>query len=308
MDKSGIGVIIARFQTPYLHEGHKALIDKVLERHDKVMVLLGVTPALATPENPLDYVTRRVMVVNDYPEIEVQALSDKSTDEEWSSVLDSTVRRIFPIGRVTLYGGRDSFASHYSGNFEVREFDGYDVPSMDTSATQLRKKIANSKPLGSRDFREGVIYSCTNRYPICFPTVDVAVIKYNHDGEVSVLLGTKHGLDTRHVFIGGFVDAKDKNYEAAASRELLEETNSSIGVSTMKYFGSYSIDDVRYKGQDKIKTMLFTTKYQFGHAVAGDDLSTVEWVPLNKSFSYLINPMHLEMFEDLCDACEGGKF
>ncbi len=37
------GVIIARFQTPFLHEGHKALIQSVKENHKKIVIVLGVS-------------------------------------------------------------------------------------------------------------------------------------------------------------------------------------------------------------------------------------------------------------------------
>ena len=37
-------VIIARFQTPYLHEGHQNLISQVREAHSKLIILLGDKP------------------------------------------------------------------------------------------------------------------------------------------------------------------------------------------------------------------------------------------------------------------------
>lgn len=35
------GVIIARFQTPYLHDGHLELIEAVKEKHEKIIVFIG---------------------------------------------------------------------------------------------------------------------------------------------------------------------------------------------------------------------------------------------------------------------------
>ena len=53
-----IGVIIARFQSPYLHEGHKALLESVKINHSKTIIVLGVSPVLGSRKNPLDYHTR----------------------------------------------------------------------------------------------------------------------------------------------------------------------------------------------------------------------------------------------------------
>ena len=41
------GVIIGRFQTPELHSEHIKLIQYVLDRHEKVILFLGVSPTLA---------------------------------------------------------------------------------------------------------------------------------------------------------------------------------------------------------------------------------------------------------------------
>ena len=58
-------VIIARFQTPYLHKGHQELISRVKEQHEKLIVLLGVSPLAGSRRNPFDYYTREKMIKND---------------------------------------------------------------------------------------------------------------------------------------------------------------------------------------------------------------------------------------------------
>ena len=52
------GVIIGRFQTSDLHSEHIKLIKYVLNRHQKVIILLGISPVLGTRRNPLDFQTR----------------------------------------------------------------------------------------------------------------------------------------------------------------------------------------------------------------------------------------------------------
>lgn len=36
-------VTTARFETPYLHEGHKFLVKEIEKRHNKVVVILDIT-------------------------------------------------------------------------------------------------------------------------------------------------------------------------------------------------------------------------------------------------------------------------
>ena len=54
-DKGDVGVIIARFQIPMLHEAHKELIDYVMDEHSRVIVFLGLSQARTTINNPLDF-------------------------------------------------------------------------------------------------------------------------------------------------------------------------------------------------------------------------------------------------------------
>ena len=56
------GVIIGRFQTPELHSEHIKLIQYVLDRHEKVILFLGVSPTLANKKHPMDFITRKYMI------------------------------------------------------------------------------------------------------------------------------------------------------------------------------------------------------------------------------------------------------
>ena len=56
------GVIIGRFQTPELHSEHIKLIQYVLDRHEKVILFLGVSTTLANKKHPMDFITRKYMI------------------------------------------------------------------------------------------------------------------------------------------------------------------------------------------------------------------------------------------------------
>jgi len=57
-----IGVIVGRFQTPFLHEGHWEIINYVTYKHPRVFVFLGQSPLKCTQNDPLDFNTRRAMI------------------------------------------------------------------------------------------------------------------------------------------------------------------------------------------------------------------------------------------------------
>jgi bifunctional NMN adenylyltransferase/nudix hydrolase len=266
-----IGVIIARFQTPYLHDGHKALVEAVQGKHGKTVIVLGVSPVLGSRKNPLDFPTREKMIKNDYPDVVVLPLSDHPLDTKWSANLDMMLANTFPGAAFSLYGSRDSFINYYTGKNRVIELP----PSGGYSATEIREAV-KEKIMNSVEFRSGIIYAYGNTYLKVYPTVDIAVFRNN---KLELLLGKKDN-DQKWRLIGGFSDPTDESYEAAALRELHEECGN-IEVSEMKYEGSFRVNDWRYRNEnDKIITSLFSTEYIAGQAVGGDDIAEVKWFTL----------------------------
>ena len=264
-----IGVIVGRFQVPELHDGHVKLIQRVVDNHKRVAIFLGVTPVLVTKKNPLDFITRKEMILKVFPNITVLALPDKPNDSDWSVELDKRIREIFPIGEALLYGGRDSFSGAYSGIFKTTEIEQI----ANFSGTEMRKEVS-LETKASPDFRAGVIFAAYNQYPKVFPTVDVAIIRGDE-----VLLGRKSHQNVFR-FIGGFVDPTDDNFEQAAQREAQEETGVEVG--NLQYVGTARIDDWRYRHEvDKIITTLFTADYIAGNAMAQDDISEIKWFKIN---------------------------
>jgi len=261
-------VIIARFQTPYLHEGHRSLLDHIKENHHKVVLLIGVTPVKGSKRNPFDFYTREKLLKQSYPDFVVLPLADHRSDEVWSANIDALLLQSFPNEEFVLYGGRDSFIPFYSGRLKVEEFP----EKITQSATQIRNTNAD-KVLESEDFRMGINYAYHNAYNKVYPTVDIAVFKENRR---LILLGRKEGR-RQWQLPGGFVDVCDSNFEHAAKRELIEECGC-IEVGPMQYVGSAKIDDWRYRfEEDKIMTLLFSTDLVFGHATASDDLKELSW-------------------------------
>lgn len=234
--QSDIGVIIGRFQTHKLHKGHKALIGEVLSRHEKVILFIGTTPATNTKKNPLDFITRKCMIEEQYNLSIIMPLADQKSDEVWSKQIDSKIREVFPSGSVTLYGSRDSFKPYYKGQFKVVEFE----PESYESATDVRKQVAG-KVMQSEEFRAGVIYSVYSQYPTTFPTIDLAIMR----GGNELLLGRKPN-ESQWRFIGGFVDPTDDNEIHSCKREGREETG--LELDNFRFVCSKKVQDWRYRG------------------------------------------------------------
>lgn len=288
--KADVGVVIGRFQVSDLHEAHIDLIQSVLDRHPKVIIFLGLSPCKTTYNNPLDFESRKQMILQRFPDINVLYIKDEASDEVWSKKLDSQINDLLGANQTAiLYGSRDSFIPHYKGNFDVIELE----PNRIISGTELRKEASN-KVKASPDFRHGVIWAVNNMYPSCLPTVDVAII----DTVVRRVLMAKKLNEKLYRFVGGFASPKSESYEIDAKREAIEETGLEIGEP--EYIGSVLIDDWRYrKENNKIKTMFFVSRYKFGIPQANDDISEVRWFDLIKITDFDIVPEHrplLSMF------------
>lgn len=285
------GVIIARFQTPYLHEGHRNLIDNVRSKHNKLIIVLGASPISGSRRNPYDYYTREKMIKKEYPEVVVLPISDHPSDKSWSQNLDMLLASVFPTEQFLLYGSRDSFIPYYSGRFNTSELPVHG----DYNATELRKQYADMV-FDSRDFRTGILYAYYNQYTKVYPTVDIALFRNN---KTELLLGKK-AINNKWRFVGGFADPEDANYESAAKRELMEECGE-LEVSAMTYEGSAKINDWRYRSEvDKIITMLFSADHISGEVAASDDIAELQWFKIADIPSMinagLVTEEHLELF------------
>jgi len=262
-----VGVIIARFQVDKLHDQQRKMIDIVCENHKKVLIFLGVSRGVATRRNPMDFSTRKAMVQKLYPNVVILPLQDNRCDKSWSKNLDELINISFPANKALLYGGRDSFMPHYLGKFKTTEL----TSDYEISGTEIRKEVSR-EIIESQEFRAGVIYSIYSNYPKVFPTVDVCA--YNQEGQI---LLAKKPNETKWRFIGGFVDATDSDYERAAYREFMEETNA-CHINNLKYILSAKVDDWRYrKEKDGIMTTLFLGSFGFGKETPSDDIDDLKW-------------------------------
>lgn len=288
------GVLIGRFQIDVPTYAHHVLFQHVRNNNDQVVVIIGEAPVPLTDRNPLTYGMRRNMLENEFvgmgKKVFFFTVMDNASDEQWSRDVDHICAQFM---NVTLYGARDSFIPHYRGVYPTEivlfNFEGI-------SATNVRKKLAKI-PGTSEDFRHGVIYAVENRFPVAYPTIDIAVLRPSKDG-AEVLLGRKKG-STKWQFIGGFVDPQDATMEAAASRELQEEAKG-IFTHELEYVCSAKVEDFRYRGtKDGIMTTFFKTYILGGNPIANDDIEELCWYKLNEDTLWYVADYHKHLFNEL---------
>ena len=286
-----LGVIVARFQTPYLHTGHIATINYAIKHSRKVAVFLGVTETRLTINNPFSFEIRKDMVKDRFPDVEVYQLSDVGDDKRWSKNLDNQLVSLFPDDTVTLYGSRGSFLDSYHGIFN-KHFTKLDIAEV--SATRIRSAI-HGYVQNSVVWREGIIWASAHKYPVTYPTVDVAIINFD---KKQLLLGKKKD-ESKWRFIGGFVDVNDESYEMAGKREVREECGD-ISTDSYKHIGSFPIDDWRYRKEaDRIMTTFFCCHYIYGRVHPTDDIAELQWFDLSTVSEKDIEPAHHVLLEAL---------
>lgn len=273
MDKYDVGVIVGRFQVPYLHSAHRALIETVCEEHSRVLLFLGLAQIAATRNNPLPLDHRKQMILSEFPDVTIGYMKDVDSDEIWSKRLDRQINELLmPTESAVLYGSRDSFIDLYHGKYQARELE----PESYVSGTEIRNQIAK-RAKSSQDFREGMVFAAYNQYPKVVPTVDIAVFSEDYS---KILMGRKAD-EKQWRLIGGYADPRSTSYEADAIRETHEEAGG-MNLDKMIYLGSFNIDDWRYRTEvDKIRTSLFATRKLWGAPRPGDDICELKWFDTN---------------------------
>ncbi len=263
------GVVVGRFQVDELHEGHIDFLNKINDSYQKAIIFLGLSQIKCSKNNPLDFISRKQMIQERFPDMTVLYIADTYSDANWSGNLDNQIQHITGINEsIVLLGNRDSFIKYYSGKHDCIELE----QEIFVSGTQVRKQISNTVK-GKKEFRQGVIWATENQYPACHPTVDIAIIKGDK------ILLAKRDSEPLYRLPGGFVEPGE-TFETAALREAKEETG--LDVDTPKYIESFVVDDWRYRSEvNKITTSLFTADYLEGTPQPMDDVDELRFFDLN---------------------------
>ena len=292
--KTDVGIIVARFQVAELTPPQLGLIQGAVDNHPKVIVFLGVSPLKTTPNNPLDFESRKQMVLEAFPDVNVLYIDDVGNDEKWSKQLDKQIKSLVgPNTTCCLYGGHKSFIEHYTTKtHQTCELEQIKFVSGTDERLRISKVVKASK-----EWRQGVIWAANNQYSGAKPTIDVAI--WNLDF-TKLLMARKENED-KYRFIGGFVDGKESK-EACVRREVMEEAH--IEISDPLYIASCPIDDWRYRGE---KNGIVTTFYEAIHLdltpKPDDDIVELKWFDAKKIKEKDIVVTHHPLLNALIEKC-----
>lgn len=265
--KNEVGIIIGRFQTPKLYESYQKALRHVISRHSKVSVILECSTIGSTRRNPLDFLTRKIMIEESYGDLinTILPIKDLEDDLVWSKQIDKSLREIYPTETIVLYGSYESFIKHYCGDFYTFNLE------IDEEASSIEEK-ESTEIVRDNKFRQGVFNSSYNSYPVVFSTIDIAIVSEDYK---KVLLAKKPN-EEHFRFPGGFVDIDDENLIQTVKRETLEETG--LEVKDIQYITSLQVDDWRYRNEidRKIMTHFHIAKRLQGIPMPLDDLAEGE--------------------------------
>jgi bifunctional NMN adenylyltransferase/nudix hydrolase len=147
-----IGVIVGRFQTPFLTRGHINLIKEVLKENESIFIILGNTVnSRIDNKNPFSSSYRKELISYHFQKykdrIKFGTIEDiPDNDKLWSIFLDHNITGVATgynmiekdtdFDNYTLYGSRDSFIQYYTGAFPTKIIE----PTIEISATEIRDK------------------------------------------------------------------------------------------------------------------------------------------------------------------------
>lgn len=292
-----VGVIVGRFQVPELHKGHRKLFDIVMSRHRRVLVLLGVPAWIGGLKNPLDYNSRKQMVETAYPTAVVLPIKDQQTNEAWSKSVDSAIRSVFPLERITLYGGRKGFTSFYRG--ELPTVETLEDPAFDTESGEAVRDRTSALPINSSDFRSGVIYAAFGQPTGPIMCVDGAVTRDTIRGPELLLIRKPNELKWR--FPGGKLERTDLTLETAVNREVREETGVEVGVPHYICSGGPLPDWRAEQNGMAIYSSLYHMPYIYGAAHGTDDAAEAKWFLIKDLDDSITEPCHTSFMYQFID-------
>ena len=138
------GLIIGRFQ-PF-HNGHLALIKRVLSECDKVIILIGSYRQARSIRNPFTYEERHHMIFDSLSQEEKKQISFAPirdhlyNDTAWLCEVQIAVDELTEGStNITLYGHNRDFSSYYLSMFPQWKFQEVGLLEDDISGSEIRK-------------------------------------------------------------------------------------------------------------------------------------------------------------------------
>jgi bifunctional NMN adenylyltransferase/nudix hydrolase len=322
-------VFIGRFQ-PF-HNGHLAVVERALERANKILILIGSSDGPRTVKNPFTFEERRDMITSCLKDkydgrFFFEPIMDEPYDDElWRYDVHHRVNQYCTLNdMITLVGYEKDHSSYYLKMFPQWKF----IPVLQKhvmSATDIRYHLFNASskkyintytddvPEKIWKFLDQFVKTDAfwnllpeftyidnykedwkhTPYPPVFVTADCVVT--HRENVLLIRRGRAPGKGLL-ALPGGFVNQNETVY-AAAMRELKEETD--LDILKLIPYGScydrlFDHPDRSQRGRTITTAYLFEIPDDKEPVIkADDDASEVMWVPFEK-----LRQMRSEFFDD----------
>jgi bifunctional NMN adenylyltransferase/nudix hydrolase len=291
MNTKTVGFIVGRFQVHQLHPGHERLFRHTLERHERVIVLVGVTGGVPHKKCPLPFDIVKVMIEQTFCDYKERLTILPIEDHPFSHVLwvhnvDRLLKQTVPGATFVGYGSRDSFLKEYAG---IGEFETVRVPELPGfNGTDIRTAIDFPH---SPAARQALIWYHATRHDFLYSTSDLAIVDLQAR---RVLLVGKSKWSDKRAFMGGHGEKTDLNARKTAVRERGEEIKG-ITIGELTHVDSIVVHDPRYRGtEDGNMTSFYWAEYLGGEPKGDDDVETTHWVSFDQLLDTLV-PWHLPL-------------
>lgn len=204
---------------------------------------------------------------------------------------------------VTLFGGDEELVeAERLGELSLAELaESYPLRPGETIADVFKDDGVD--PNGETEEEYLARYDAS-KYPSMSLAADLAIFR-QVEGEIQVLLIKRGGHPWKGYWAlpGGFIDPTE-SLEAAAIRELMEETGIEVAPGTLKQIGAYGYPERDPRGY--VASVLYGVLLEDGLEVqpeAADDAAHAEFIPLERALGFEFAADHAELLRDAMRVC-----
>ena len=147
MKKYKLGMYLGRFQ-PF-HNGHKAIVDRMLEECQRVVIVIGSADKRGTVQNPFPSCERASMIKSIYPgsQVDIVCIPDRptiSSDDSWGRYVMENLANygFFPDA---IYQGFETERSSWWLNYPKVNIENVSRLDIPVSATLIRAAIIEKR-------------------------------------------------------------------------------------------------------------------------------------------------------------------
>ncbi len=270
-----IGVIVGRFQSPYLTDGHRTLLQEAYKESDEVAIFLLNNEIPFSDSNPIPYDLREKMIL-DYVRREFK---EKKTqfyclpDQKYASKLMFSIDQTLTAAhtnqaKFTLYGGDKSLAIQYQGIAEVK-IVGTNYHSC--TAKDARNEAYDLESINV-NFLQGVIHALNYRRVVCHNYIVSILLYQDESGNIFCLAKNDTRLK-KYIFPLTPVTSTYGSYEEQSMAEMKKLLKDGV-VTDGSHIVSKRIDDWRFR---------HTSDFAYYHVVVHRVFKVnigMDWVPL----------------------------